>query len=359
MNDRPAVAVAMSGGVDSSVAAALLLERGYAVSGLTMRLWREQELDSEPDGVEAARLVCAHLGIPFQVLDLRQAFQDEVVGYFTREYTRGRTPNPCLRCNRLMKFGLLLQYARSQNSEYLATGHYARIVRDGSTYRLLCGVDARKDQGYALYALQQAHLASLLFPLGEYTKDQVREMAILWGLPVAHRPESQDVCFLRDNDYRRFLSDRCPETVRPGPIYNVRGDCVGQHRGLPFYTVGQREGLGISAPRPLYVLELDTVRNALVVGQAEDLGRRALLAEEMVYVSGSALPDGSLVDAKIRYQAKRVAAHVWGAPHECARIEFDQPLRDIAPGQAVVLYRGDEVLGGGIISRSLSTTEAQ
>lgn len=331
MSKRPTVAVAMSGGVDSSVAAALLLERGYAVLGLTMHLWREQEGDAEPESIAAARSVCAYLGIPFQTLDLRQVFLDKVVGYFTHEYAHGRTPNPCLCCNRLIKFGLLLQYARESGCDFLATGHYARVTRDSLGYHLLCGVDARKDQGYALYTLQQGQLATILFPLGEYTKTQVREMATRRSLPVAQRPESQDVCFLRDNDYRRFLGERCPEAIRPGPIFNLQGERLGQHRGLPFYTVGQREGLGIAAPRPLYVLDLDAVHNALVVGHADDLGRRALFAEEMTYISGEALPDGALAEAKIRYQARRAAAHVWAASGGCARIVFDQPLRDIAP----------------------------
>lgn len=351
------VAVAMSGGVDSSVAAALLLERGYAVVGLTMRLWHEDESEAETESIAAARSVCVHLGISHRVLDLRQAFREEVVGYFMREYAQGRTPNPCLRCNRLIKFGLLLQHAQQTVCGLLATGHYARIERTGDACRLLCGVDATKDQAYALYALQQAQLATLLFPLGAYRKAQVRDMALARGLPVAHRPESQDICFMRDSDYRRFLRECLPEALQPGPILNARGDRLGQHRGLPCYTVGQREGLGIAAPRPLYVLELDVARNALIVGHAEELGRRALLAQEMSFISGNPPPEGAWVQVKIRYQARRVAAQIWTLPQECAKIVFDQLVRDIAPGQAVVVYRGDEVLGGGIIWRSLDSAD--
>ena len=353
------VAVAMSGGLDSSVTAALLLERGYEVEGLTMHLWREPPLppgerpgDGLNDSLSSARAVCAFLGIQHHSVDLREAFLRQVVEHFVREYAQGRTPNPCLRCNRFFKFGLLLARARELGCDLLATGHYARVQRGESSYRLLCGVDADKDQSYFLYALQQQQLESLLLPLGEWHKIGVREWARSRGLPVAERAESQDVCFLRDKDYRRFLKNRLPETVRPGPIYDTKGRFLGEHRGLPFYTVGQRSGMGISASRPLYVVYLDAPRNALIVGFAEELGRKVLLAEDMTYVSGEPLPDGHAVGAKIRYRARRVGARVWALAGERARIVFEQPLRDIAPGQAVVLYLGEQVLGGGIISES-------
>lgn len=348
------VAVAMSGGLDSSVAAALLLERGYRVEGLTMRLWKEPSATGDDHDVACdARAVCEHLGIRHRTIDLRDVFLREVVDYFVEEYARGRTPNPCLRCNRLLKFGLLLDRAREQGCDWLATGHYARIEREGEAYHLLCGVDSGKDQSYFLYALKNEQLALVLFPLGSHSKREVGAMARAWGLPIAGKPESQDVCFLRDNDYRRFLSQRLGPAVRPGPIYDVQGRCLGEHHGLPFYTVGQREGLGISAPRPLYVVRLDPRRNALVVGHAEELGSSALMAEEMRYVSGREEPADSRVEAQIRYRAKRVPARVWALPNGRARVVFSRALRDIAPGQAVVLYRGQRVLGGGIISRAL------
>ncbi len=349
------VAVAMSGGVDSSVAAALLKERGYAVWGVTMRLWREgpAEDPSRPDAVESARAVCARLGISHYVVDLAEAFYREVVHYFLQEYARARTPNPCVRCNRRIKFGLLWGWAKAQGAKYLATGHYARLIREEGRYALLCGRDAKKDQSYFLYALGQEDLAHLLFPLGEWTKEEVRAYAQERGLPVADRPESQDICFLPGGDYRRFVAEHLPESIRPGPIYDVEGRLLGEHRGLPFYTVGQREGLGLSAPRPLYVLALDAARNALIVGYDEALGESALLAEEMTYVSGEAPPQGTMVEAKIRYKAPRVPARVYDSGDGRAQIFFTQPLRDITPGQAVVLYQGERVLGGGIIVRPI------
>lgn len=354
MAGRRRVAVAMSGGVDSSVAAALLLGRGYDVTGLSMRLWQERSNgNGDLDGLSAARLVCRHLGIPHRVVDLRQEFLREVVDYFVSEYARGRTPNPCLRCNRILKFGLLREHARQLECDFLATGHYARIQRVGAAHRLLRGADSGKDQSYVLYALREHQLTSLLFPLGNHTKAQVRTMARARALPAADRPESQDVCFLRDNDYRRFLAERLPGAIRPGPIYDLHGRQLGEHRGLPFYTVGQREGLGISGPRPLYVKSLDLAGNALVVGFAEELGRDGLIAAEMSYVSEQELPGASAVEAKIRYRARPVPARVWPLTGRRARVLFQSPLRDITPGQAVVLYRGDWLLGGGIISQAI------
>jgi tRNA-uridine 2-sulfurtransferase len=347
------VAVAMSGGVDSSVVATLLLERGYSVVGLTMRLWREPALTGEEtDEAAEARAVCAHLGIPHHVIDLREAFLREVVDYFVREYAQGRTPNPCLRCNAMLKFGRLLEHGRELGYDYLATGHYARIAQSDDGYRLLCGLDARKDQSYVLYALQQRQLGTLLLPLGDYTKTEVRALAQARRLPTAERPESQDICFLRDRDYRRFLAERLPVALQPGPILDRQGHRLGEHKGLPYYTIGQREGLGIAAPRPLYVLGLDVPRNALIVGGAEELGQRALIAERMSYVSGVELPAGCSVEAKIRYRAPRAAARVWALSGSCSRVVFERPLRDITPGQAVVLYQGDQVLGGGIIAQA-------
>jgi tRNA-uridine 2-sulfurtransferase len=354
---KPRVAVAMSGGVDSSVVAALLLERGYDVGGVTMRLWREPSQADDPDGdaISAARSVCQYLGIPHDVLDFSAVFRREIVTYFVQEYARGRTPNPCVRCNRILKFGLLLEQTRHLGYDRLATGHYARVGRVSESYSLFCGVDARKDQSYVLYALQQPQLASLILPLGEYTKVEVRALAARLMLPVAQRPESQETCFIRDNDYRRFLREQSPQAIQPGPILDRRGKYLGEHKGLPFYTVGQREGLGIAAPSPLYVICLDVTHNALVVGFAEELGCSTLLAEEMSYIVGYEPLPGLAVEAKIRYRARRVAAQVWSLAERRARVVLAQPLRDITPGQAVVLYQGDQVLGGGTISETLET----
>ncbi len=340
----------MSGGVDSSVAAALLVEQGYEVVGVMMRLWAEgQNRCCAPQAVDDARRVAAQLGIPFYLVNYEAEFRACVVDYFIAEYSRGQTPNPCLACNRSIRFGRLLRHAQALDADYLATGHYARVDRADGRYRLRMGVDPQKDQSYVLYMLGQEELRRVLFPVGGLTKTQVREIAARRGLPVAEREESMELCFIADDDYRRFLRQHAPMAVRPGPILDTTGREIGQHQGLPFYTVGQRKGLGIAAAEALYVLRLDVEHNALIVGPARELGRRSLLAEEVSYVNGEP-PGGPLrVQAKIRYKA--VLAHATWVPLDGprARVEFDTPLRDITPGQAVVAYQGDEVLGGGII----------
>jgi tRNA-specific 2-thiouridylase len=345
------VVVAMSGGVDSSVAAALLVEAGFEVVGVMMRLWAEEENRCcAPQAVEDARRVAAQLDIPFYLVNYEAEFKSCVVDYFVAEYSQGRTPNPCLACNRHIRFGRLLRHAQALDADHLATGHYAQIDRVDGRYRLRKGADPRKDQSYVLYMLGQDELRQVLFPVGGYTKSQVRQMAQRWDLPVADRDESMEICFVTDDDYRRFLRERAPEAVRPGPILNTSGEQIGQHKGLPFYTVGQRRGLGIAAPKALYVIRLDTARNALVVGTAEELGQQTLTADHVSYVSGQPPGDPVRVQAKIRYKA-RFAAGTWTSlPGKGARVEFDLPLRDITPGQAVVAYQGDTLLGGGIIS---------
>jgi len=348
---KKCVAVAMSGGIDSSVAAALLLRRGYHVQGLTMRLWRESGSDQEiSDDIADARAVCEQLEIEHEVVALREAFLRQVVDYFVQSYAEGRTPNPCIRCNQLLKFGSLLDHARDRGFDLMATGHYARVRRVGSSYQLLRGLDPTKDQSYFLYTLGQAELRHTLFPLGEWTKKQVRALAREMNLPITERSESQDICFLRDGDYHRFLAERAPQAIETGPIYDTGGRHLGEHKGLPFYTIGQREGLGISAPRPLYVMEWDMDRNALIVGFSEELGRRACIAEEMSYVSGSPLSEGYDVGAKIRYRASLAPAQVWPLPGGRARVVFQSALCDITPGQSVVFYRDECLLGGGLIS---------
>jgi len=359
------VVVAMSGGVDSSVAAALLVEAGYRVTGVMMRLWAERASHGAPEtagaenrcctdeAVNEARQVASLLGIPFYLVDYEDAFKACVVDYFVAEYGRGRTPNPCLACNRHLRFGRLLEHVRQMGADYLATGHYARVDRlDGpgeGRYRLRMGADPNKDQSYVLYVLTQEALRHVFFPLGTYTKPQVRELARQHSLPVADREESMELCFVGDDDYRGFLRRHAPRVVEPGPILDSAGRVIGRHRGLPFYTVGQRRGLGIAASEALYVIRLDVEHNALVVGPADELGRRRLTASEVHYVAGQA-PAGPLrVQAKIRYRAT-LADATW-TPLESGRagVEFDRLLRDITPGQAVVAYRGDEVVGGGLI----------
>ena len=360
--------VAMSGGVDSSVAAALLVEQGYEVIGVMMRLWAEGPALSRAEGenrccapqaVDDARRVTAQLGIPFYLVNYGAEFKARVVDYFVAEYSRGRTPNPCLACNRYIRFGCLLRHARILGAGYLATGHYARIDRVGGRYRLRMGADAQKDQSYVLYMLRQDDLQQVLFPVGDYAKDQVRQMARRWGLHVADRDESMELCFVADDDYRRFLRERAPQAVQPGPIFDTAGQEIGQHRGLPFYTVGQRRGLGtllparsasVAAPEALYVIRLDVARNALIVGPARELGRRTLIAAGVNYVSGEPPDSPVRVRAKIRYKAVLAGATWMPLDGGRAKVEFDAPLRDVTPGQAVVAYQGDVVLGGGIIS---------
>jgi len=360
----PRVVVAMSGGVDSSVAAALLLEQGYEVIGMMLRLWAEDSVAGSeacsthnrcctPDQMRDARRVADLLGIPFYVLDAREVFRQQVVRLFIDGYTSGITPNPCLACNRYIRFTHLLNHALALDAEYLATGHYARLRRaaDGRM-ELLQAVDERKDQSYVLSVLRQDQLRHALFPVGEYHKTEVRALAERFGLPVASKHDSQDLCFLADGDYRRFLRQHAPEAVRPGPIMTATGDVLGRHTGLPDYTIGQRKGLGISYAEPLYVLARDTARNALIVGTDSELGCTALTACEVNWIAGEP-PHGPLpAMVKIRYKARPAAATVTPLPGDRAHIRFDAPLRDIAPGQGAVFYDGERCLGGGIIEQA-------
>ncbi|MGQ9568574.1 MAG: tRNA 2-thiouridine(34) synthase MnmA [Anaerolineae bacterium] len=361
---RPRVVVAMSGGVDSSVAAALLKEQGYEVVGIMLRLWSESGPGEDRtnrcctlEAVDDARRVADRLGIPFYLVNVEEPFRHQVVEPFIQEYCIGRTPNPCIACNRHIRFQWLLQRALALDADYLATGHYARVVHEGGRYRLLRGVDRAKDQSYQLYTLGQEQLAHILLPLGTRTKAEVRQMARERNLPVAEKPESQEICFVADGDYRRFLRDWAPGAFRPGPIVDRQGRILGQHQGLPGYTIGQRKGLGIAASEPLYVLEIDAAHNRLVVGPAEEPGARALLAEDVHYVQGEPPPGPCRITAKIRYQAPDAPARLEPGAGNTARLTFDKPLRDITPGQAVVFYQGEEVLGGGTIARVLQGTE--
>ena len=343
--------MAMSGGVDSSVAAALLVEQGFDVTGVMLHLWAEEENRCcAPQAVEDARQVAERLGIGFVLIDYEAEFKACVVDYFVAEYSRGRTPNPCLACNRKIRFGRLLRHVQALGAEAMATGHYARIAEVNGAYQLQKGADPQKDQSYVLYMLGQEELQRLIFPVGSYTKAQVREMARERGLPMADKDESMEICFVTDDDYRRFLREHAPQSMQPGPILNRVGQEIGRHKGLPCYTVGQRRGLGIAAPEALYVLQLDVARNALVVGTAQELGQRTLVADDVTYVSGKPPAGPVRVQAKIRYRAVLADATWTPLGGKQARVEFDEPLRDITPGQAVVAYHGDLVLGGGIIS---------
>lgn len=358
MTRRPRVVVAMSGGVDSAVAAGLLARQGYDVIGITMRLWtkedpaapRHQRRCCSVEDTDDARAAADALGIPHYVLNMEREFGARVVDYFVDEYARGRTPNPCLACNQHVKFDALLARAEALGAEYLATGHYARIECSGGRYHLLRAVDTEKDQSYVLYTLGQRELARTLFPVGGYTKPEVRALARELGLPVAAKPDSADICFIPDGNYRAFLSSRLGLT--PGPIVDETGAVVGQHRGVAAYTVGQRKGLGVALGTPRYVTAIDPARNVVVIGPEEELLTRRALVEDVHWVSGEAPPAPVRLEVKIRYRTEPATALV--VPCEGgAEVRFERPQRAVTPGQAAVFYDGDEVLGGGIIARAI------
>ncbi len=347
----------MSGGVDSSVAAALLLEQGYDVVGLMLGLWADPDAEFEnrccaSNSVALARRVAEQLGIPFYLIDAAELFRREVVAPMIAAYSRGRTPNPCLECNRKIRWGFLLQHALGLGAEFLATGHYARIRKTGAGFELMRGVDSTKDQSYVLASLSQADLAHTLFPLGAMIKRDVRDRARKLILPVAERPDSEDLCFVPDRDYRRFLKKYAPESFAPGLIFSRRGELLGEHGGLAGFTIGQRKGIGIASPRPLYVLEIDPVRNVLVVGPAEELGHRSLLSERAAWVAGDPPANVFHAQVKIRYTLKEEPAEVSILDGGNARVHFERPLRDITPGQAAVFYRGEICLGTAIIAEA-------
>ncbi len=330
----------MSGGVDSSVTAYLLKEAGYAVSGIHLEL--------SPPATDHADLerTCQQLGIPLYYLHMEQDFKERVIDYFCQEYSRARTPNPCVQCNKNFKFGLLLDKVKEMGGDYLATGHYARVVKTESGWRLLKGVDPVKDQSYFLYVLGQAELKHILFPIGGMLKSEVKKLAAEKGLPASVRKESQDVCFIPDDDSRAFLSARLPDS--PGDIVDLAGKVVGRHRGLAFYTVGQRQGMGVSAAERLYVVRLEAETNRLVIGPNSALFKKRLIAYNLSWISGSP-PEGRMkVMAKVRYRSPEAEATVEVRGDE-SEVVFTEPQRALAPGQSVVFYLGDSVLGGGII----------
>ena len=357
------VIVAMSGGVDSSVAALLLKQQGYEVIGVTMRLWTVERDDAprlskrccSVEDVDDARRVCQVIGAPHYVQNFEREFQTHVIDYFVQEYDRGRTPHPCLACNDKIKFDFLLRRAMFLDADYIATGHYARIRPDGEGMRLLKGADGAKDQSYVLFTLTQSELNRLLLPVGEYPKEEIRRLAADAGLPVADKPDSQEICFIPDDDYRSFVGERVEP--KAGDMVDTGGDVVGKHPGVQFFTVGQRRGLGLNGNTdgPRYVVEISAEDNLVVLGREEELYRSEFYASKINFISG-AIPDGPVnVTAKIRYKAKEQPATV--VPHgDWAEFRFAEPQRAVTPGQAVVFYNGEEIVGGGIIELARPTS---
>jgi tRNA-uridine 2-sulfurtransferase len=361
MSER--IVVGMSGGVDSSVAAALLVEQGFDVIGITLRVWPWREPEEatrkfgsccSPESVGDARAVARHLGIPYYLLNSEREFERAVIEPFARAYAAGRTPVPCVACNREVKFGSLLQRARAWDAGAVATGHYARITRDDDSQRFLLwrGRDARKDQSDFLWPLTQPQLEAARFPVGHLTKDAVRDRARALGLVTADKPESQEICFIPDDDYRGFLRRRMPDAFGPGPIVDGQGTVLGRHAGLVNYTVGQRRGLGLTAGRPLFVTALDPSRNAVVVGGEDEVEVEVILAEQPNFISIAALQGRLAVEAKIRHTHEPAAATIEPTEDGLVRVRFERAQRAPAPGQSVVFYRGDLVVGGGVIARA-------
>lgn len=356
---KGSVMLGMSGGVDSSAAAAILLDQGYDVVGVTMQIWPDMAEERQHteggccslSAVDDARRVADRLGIPYYVLNFKELFQQKVIDYFNQEYQKGRTPNPCIACNRYVKFEAMLQKAVSMGMDYVATGHYARVSFDEASgrYQLKKSATAAKDQTYALYTMTQDQLSRTLFPIGDFTKDKVRELARDMGLSVASKPDSQEICFVEDNDYGRYITENTDMEIKPGNFVDHKGNKLGMHKGIIHYTVGQRKGLGIAFGKPMFVVAVRPEDNTVVLGDETEVFSHELTASDLNFISIDELKDEMRVIAKIRYSAKEAAAVIKPFTEGRVKVMFDEAQRAITPGQSVVFYDGDIIVGGGVI----------
>ncbi len=356
-NSKGKVVVGMSGGVDSSVAAYLLKEQGYEVIGMTMQIW-QKDAEEDRDGgccglsaVDDARRVCQKLDIPHYVMNFRDDFQRTVIDYFVEEYQKGRTPNPCIACNRYVKWESMLQKSLQIGADYIATGHYARIIKDEETgrYCLSQSKTLAKDQTYALYNLTQHQLAHTLMPLGDYTKDEIRQIAKDIGLAVATKPDSQEICFVPDNDYAGYIERETGKKMPEGQFVTKDGKVLGKHKGIIHYTIGQRKGLGLSCGKPVFVSKIDPVTHTVVVGDNEDLFNTTLYANTLNFMPFEKLDKKMKLTAKIRYSHKPEPCTVEMVGEDTLKCTFEEPQRAITPGQALVIYDGEVVVGGGTV----------
>ncbi|MBI2915382.1 MAG: tRNA 2-thiouridine(34) synthase MnmA [Elusimicrobia bacterium] len=352
------VVVAMSGGVDSSVACALLAKEGHEVIGMTLRLWTPSPWkDGEryggccsPRDIAEAKEVCRQLNVPHYTFDLEEKFKEKVVDNFVEEYRQGRTPNPCVRCNSFIKFNILLKYALAAGAETLATGHYAQIEPSGAEYLLKKAEDTTKDQSYFLYMLNQGQLSRLLFPVGKYPKSVVRKIAEELNLVTAKKEDSQDVCFLEGRNYRDFLKERATQKPQTGQIQTKDGKVLGEHEGLPYYTIGQREKLGIATGQRLYVLEKNSETNTLVVGSEEETLSQSCLVEQVNWCSEIVPSAPIAAKVKIRYRHPGVLSQIFPLSNQSVKVVFETPQSSVSPGQSAVFYDGNTVLGGGLLA---------
>lgn len=359
MRDAGKVMIGMSGGVDSSVAAALLLEKGYEVVGVTLKLWDENEDECERfgggccslDDVNDARMVAFKLGIPHYVLNFKDAFKRDVVDYFVSEYLEGRTPNPCIACNRFIKFEGLIDKAKAMGFDFVATGHYARIIKNDESGRMELhrGAFYNKDQSYVLYNFTQEQLARTLMPLGEISKDTTREIAAKFGFSIAAKPDSQEICFVPDQDYAKFIEKYTGIKSKPGNFVDKNGQILGTHKGISYFTIGQRKGLGIAFGKPMFVSGIDPATNEVILSDEADIFKNVLTAGNLNYIEIPSLEKPMEIQAKIRYSAQPAAAMLSPLTEDTAKVVFKQPQRAITPGQSVVFYHGDSVVGGGTI----------